>query len=165
MLKDDDGKLKVECLLDEYHETAESFRHTYETIWQSGIVFATISVAIFGFFFSFQEQLKMYLSYLPFIALANILIWWLMVFEPMNHYGDIREDRCKAIEAELSSIIPNLCMDNFRSYGASKIRFLRVRWGVRVLVIIVILLMVLLAISFYFPSILHVGSLGNQTSI
>jgi hypothetical protein len=164
MLEDKNGELRVRCLLDEYHETAESFRHTYETIWQSGIVFATISLAIFGFFFSFQNQLKLYLPYLPFISLLSIVIWWLMVFEPMNHYGDVREKRCITIETELSGLIPDLNMSNFRDYGASKIRFLRVRWGVRVLVVIILTLMILLLLSFFFPSILHLGSSGNQTS-
>lgn len=52
MLKDEDSKLRVQCLLKEYDECAECFRHTYTTIWQSGILFATFSVAVFGFFFS-----------------------------------------------------------------------------------------------------------------
>lgn len=71
-----------------------------------------------------------------------------MVFEPMNHYGDIRERRCRQIEEELSNSIPNLSMTHFRGYGTTKMRFLRVRWGVRVLAAIIIVLMLLLAINF-----------------
>ena len=150
MLKDEDSKLRVQCLLKEYDECAECFRHTYTTIWQSGILFATFSVAVFGFFFSFQRELSTYLPYLPFVSLSSIIIWWLMIFEPMNRYGDIREKRCKQIEEELSNIIPNLNMRHFRNYGSTKIRFLRVRWAVRVLAVIIIVLMLLLVQDFGF---------------
>ncbi len=163
MLKDETGELRVNCLLEEYKDCSEGFRHTYATIWQSGVVFATISVAIFGFFFSFQNQVKMSLPYLPFIALFGIVLWWVMVFEPMNRYGDARGKRCEEIENELSSIIPSLKMKHYRNYGESKIRFLRVRWGVRILAVIIIALMILLVLSFFFPSILPLGSSGNQT--
>lgn len=152
MLEDKNGKLRVHCLLEEYKESAECFRHTYATIWQSGIMFATFSAAIFGFFFSFQNQLHIYLPYFPFISLSSIIIWWIMVFEPMNHYGDVREKRCREIEEELSKTIPNLNMKHFRSYGETKRRFFRVRWGVRVLAIIIIVMMLLLLLVFGFPS-------------
>lgn len=164
MIKDTNCKTKIQCLLEEYHESAECFRHTYSTIWQSGVVFATISAAVFGFFFSFQNQLKLNLPYLPFISLSSIIIWWLMVFEPMNRYGDVRGKRCAEIEVELSNLVPALNMRHFRNYGASKIRFLQVRWGVRILSAIIIVLMALLVLSFFFPSILPWGQLGNQTS-
>lgn len=150
MLKDESGKLRVRCLLKEYAECAECFRHTYSTIWQSGILFATFSAAIFGFFLSFQNILNAYLLYLPLISLSSIIVWWLMIFEPMNRYGDIREERCRRIEEELSGAIPNLNMRHFRSYGATKKRFLRVRWGVRVLAVIIIVLMILLVLNFVF---------------
>lgn len=152
MLKDKDGKLRVQCLLKEYEESAECFRHTYATIWQSGILFATFSVAVFGFFFSFQDVLNVYLSYLPFISLSSIILWWLMIFEPMNRYGDIRAERCRQIEEELSNVIPNLNMRHFRSYGGTKKRALRVRWGVRLLAIVIIVLMLLLVLNFVFLS-------------
>lgn len=148
MLEDENGKLRIKCLLKEYDECAECFRHTYATIWQSGIMFATFSLAIFGFFFSFQNVLNVYLPYLPFISLLSIIVWWLMIFEPMNGYGDVREERCRQIEEELSNIIPNLNMTHFRSYGATKRKFLRVRWGVRVLAIIIIVLMLMLVLNF-----------------
>lgn len=73
-----------------------------------------------------------------------------MIFEPMNRYGDIREKRCKQIEEELSNIIPNLNMRHFRNYGSTKIRFLRVRWAVRVLAVIIIMVMLLLVQDFGF---------------
>jgi hypothetical protein len=152
MLRDNDGKLKVQCLLEEYKESAECFRHTYATIWQSGIMFATFSAAIFGFFFSFQNELHIYLPYLPFISLSAIVLWWIMIFEPMNRYGDVREERCKQIEEELSNAIPSLNMRQFRSYGKAKRRFLRVRWGVRILAVLIIVLMLLLLLVFGFPS-------------
>ena len=152
MLEDENGKLRVKCLLKEYDECAECFRHTYSTIWQSSILFAALSAAIFGFFFSFQNELNMYLPYLPFISLSSIIVWWLMIFEPMNRYGDIREKRCRQIEEELSNIIPNLNMRHFRSYGETKRRFLRVRWAVRVLAVVIIVLMLLLVLHFGFLS-------------
>lgn len=152
MIRDENGELRVQCLLKEYKESAECFRHTYATIWQSGIMFATFSAAIFGFYFSFQSQLHVSLPYLPFISLSSIIIWWLMVFEPMNRYGDVREERCRQIESELSKIIPNLEMKNFSSYGKAKGKFLRVRWGVRLLAIVIIVLMILLLVVFGLPS-------------
>ena len=100
------NKLRVQCLLEEYKECSECFRHTYATIWQSGILFATFSAAVFGFYFSFQEKLNAFLPYLPFISLASILVWSIMVFEPMDRYGDVRASRCEQIEEELSNIIP-----------------------------------------------------------
>jgi len=164
MLKDENGELRVKCLLAEYADCSDGFRHTYATIWQSGIVFATISGALFGFFVSFQTQLKLSLPYLPFIPLSVIILWWSMVFEPMNRYGDVRAKRCAEIENEMSNLIPSLKMKHYSTYGESKIRFLRVRVGVRILAVIVIALMVLLVLSFFFPSILPVGFSGNQTS-
>lgn len=157
MLEDKDGKLIVQCLLQEYRECATCFRHTYSTLWQSGALFATFSAAIFGFFFSFQEELSIYLPYLPFIALSSMILWWLMIFEPMNHYGDVREKRCAQIEQELSNLVPDLNMNHFRNYGTSKRRFLRVRWGTRILAIIIIALMALLVLDFW----LQLGLFSN----
>jgi len=152
MLKDENGKLRVRCLLKEYAECAECFRHTYATIWQSAILFATVSAVISGLFFSFQNIFGVYLPYLPFASLSSIILWWLMVFEPMNRYGDVRAKRCSQIEKELSNTIPNLNMKHFTDYGGAKIRFLRVRWGVRVLAIIIIVLMLLLVLDSGFLS-------------
>jgi hypothetical protein len=146
------NKLKVQCLLDEYKECAECFRHTYATIWQSGVLFATFSAAVFGFFFSFQDKLNVIMPILPFISLSSIIIWCLMVFEPMNHYGDIRATRCGQIEEELSKIVPNLSMNHFRNYDGSKRKFFRVRNGTRLLAITIIVLMLLFGIYFAFAS-------------
>lgn len=154
MSNDKNRELRVKCLLKEYDECAECFRHTYATIWQSGILFATFSAAVFGFYFSFQNILNLNLSYLPFISLGSILLWWLMVFEPMNRYGDVREKRCGLIEEELSEIIPDLNMRHFRIYGEAKRRFLRVRWGVRALALAIIALMTLLLLNSEFLSML-----------
>jgi hypothetical protein len=140
-------KLKVDCLLKEYSECSECFRHTYATIWQSSILFATFSAAVFGFFFSFQTQLNLFLPYLPFFSMVSILIWWGLVFEPMNRYGDRRAKRCGAIETELGTIIPDLNMEHYLKYESSKHKYSRVRTGVRLLALAVILIMLLLAIS------------------
>lgn len=158
-------ELRVQCLLKEYEQSAESFRHTYATIWQSGVLFATFSAAIFGFFFSFQNQLKVYLPYLPFISLASIILWWSMIFEPMNRYGDIRATRCQEIEGELSSVLPNLNMRLFRNYNQRKNRIFRVRWGVRILALIIFILMILLLLIPFSPSKLPVHPLGNLLNI
>lgn len=146
------NKLKVQCLLEEYNQCAECFRHTYATIWQSGVLFATFSAAVFGFFFSFQDKLNVYMPILPFISMLSIIVWWLMVFEPMNHYGDIRATKCGQIEEELSKIVPNLNMNHFRNYGRSKGKFLRVRNGTRILAIMAIVLMLLFGIHFGFAN-------------
>jgi hypothetical protein len=153
MIWDRDGNLKVQCLLKEYEEATESFRHTYETIWQSSILFATFSIAVFGFFFSFHNDLKIYAPYLPFVSLSSILLWWLMIFEPMNHYGDVRQKRCQEIEDELSKAVPYLKMSLFNDYSKSKGKYLRVRYGTRILALITIVLMLLLALTLVFPSV------------
>ncbi len=143
--------LVVQCLLEEYKECAECFRHTYATIWQSGVLFATFSAALFGFFFSFQN-LNVYISILPFISLASIIAWWAMIFEPMNNYGDKRAGRCKEIEEELSKIVLGLKMNHFSTYEASKSRIFRVRNGTRILATIIIILMIILILYFVFPT-------------
>ena len=139
-------KLRVDCLLKEYSECSECFRHTYATIWQSGVLFATFSAAVFGFFFSF-EKLNVFLPYLPFLATASILIWWGLVFEPMNRYGDRRAIRCGDIEKELGTIVPELKMEHYCGYENSKHKYSRVRNGVRLLAAAIILIMLFLAIS------------------
>jgi hypothetical protein len=141
-------KLVVQCLLEEYSQCAECFRHTYATIWQSGLLFATFSAAVFGFFFSFQDRLHLSLPYLPFVSLSSIIIWWLMVFEPMNRYGDSRTKRCRQIEEELSIEVTGLKMKHFGNYDTSKGRYMRVRNGVRLLAFIIIVVMVLLGLYF-----------------
>ena len=140
------SELRIRCLLEEYKECAECFRHTYATIWQAGILFATFSAAVFGFYFSFQDKLSVYLPFLPFISLGSIMVWWFMIFEPMNRYGDVRAMRCKTIEEELSSIVPDLKMRHFSELGSSKKKYLRVRNTVRILAIIIIIMMLLIGV-------------------
>jgi hypothetical protein len=145
-------ELKVQCLLEEYKQCAECFRHTYATIWQSGILFASFSAAVFGVYFSFQDKLNVFLPYLPFVSLASVLIWSLMVFESMNRYGDLRATRCAQIEKELSSTIPDLRMNHFGDLSTSKRRFIRVRNGVRILAGMIVVLMILLGLYFLLGS-------------
>jgi len=142
------NKLRVQCLLEEYHECAECFRHTYATIWQSGILFATFSAAVFGFYVSFQGKTIVFLPFLPFVSLASILVWTVLVFESMNRYGDIRASRCELIEEELSTIVPKLNMTHFRNLAKSKQKYLRVRNGVRLLAGMIIIMIILLGVYF-----------------
>jgi hypothetical protein len=164
MSEDKTLELRVQCLLKEYEQSAESFRHTYATIWQSGVLFATFSVAIFGFFFSFQSELKS-LPYLPYVALSSIILWWVTIFEPMNHYGDIRANRCQKIEEELSTMLPPLNMRQFTNYNRGKYKAFRVRWGVRILGVIIIVLMILLLPVLFSSSKLPVNPLESLPNI
>jgi hypothetical protein len=89
----------------------------------------------------------MFLPYLPFLSMLSILIWWGLIFEPMNRYGDRRAKRCGDIERELGTIIPDLRMEHYLCYENSKHRYSRVRTGVRLLAGAVLLIMLFLALS------------------
>lgn len=102
--------------LAEYHECMESYRHTYETIWQAGGVFAAISAGLVAFGDRGEGgalALGQVLAPLP------VIFWYLGVFRPMNRYGEMRNDRLKDIEAILD-VIPGLEMRQVRGYTQAR---------------------------------------------
>jgi len=109
----------IECYLTEYRECMESYRHTYATIWQSGIVFTTISVAIVAFvnISDIGGGSHRILHLVQVLVPIPILFWWWGVFRSMNRYGELRRKRLEEIEKLLSESIPRLQMCHFRNYN------------------------------------------------
>lgn len=94
----------------EYQECMESYRHTYDTIWQAGALFAALTVGLITFA---QESIKE-LSLLP------IIFWCFGIFTPMNRYGELRNDRLVAIEQLLNATVPGLKMAHFSDYSRTR---------------------------------------------
>jgi hypothetical protein len=119
-----------EGYLKEYEQCMESYRHTYETIWQAGALFGAISAAIV----SFAE------GDLALLAPIRIIFWYWGVFLPMNGYGEMRNDRLVEIEERLSGAVPGLDMQHYRKFSSSRkgesvlgrLRRLKWKWKPRV---------------------------------
>jgi hypothetical protein len=95
----------------EYEQCMESYRHTYETIWQASALFAAISAAIVAF----GDRIG---SVSDLIAPLPVIFWYLGIFRPMNRYGEARNDRLVEIEESLSRAIPGLDMRHYRRFSA-----------------------------------------------
>ena len=112
----------IECYLTEYRECMESYRHTYATIWQSGIVFTTISVAIVAFV-NISDIGGGSHKIPPFVLMLvpiPILFWWWGVFMSMNRYGELRSKRLEEIEQLLNESVPRLQMCHFCNYNRDR---------------------------------------------
>lgn len=109
--------------LTEYQQCAESYRHTYATIWQAGGLFGIVSGAIvaIGSTEGGLDPIIQVLAPLP------LLFWYLGIFRPMNRYGEWRNERLSEIEATLQAIVPGLDMRHFRQYEAGRKRESRTR--------------------------------------
>ena len=83
-------KYEFDLIKLEYEQLAESYRHTYQTIWQAGSVFTAISAALLVFG-SIENGVpgKIYFLTKLFWPLP-FFFWWLGVFTPMDRYGKIR---------------------------------------------------------------------------
>lgn len=123
-----------EALLIEYRECMESYRHTYATIWQAGGIFTAISAAVIALLALSSISDPSTLRLFTILAPVPFLFWWRGVFTPMNRYGELRNDRLKEIEEELSGAIPGLEMWHFRRYSSSRkdesdlSRIIRFKW-------------------------------------
>jgi hypothetical protein len=100
----------------EYEQCAESYRHTYATIWQAGGLFGIISGAIVAIG-STQGSLDPIIQVL---APLPLVFWYLGIFRPMNRYGEWRSRRLSDLEARLEDIVPGLDMWHFRQYEADR---------------------------------------------
>jgi hypothetical protein len=96
----------VDVYLEEYRQAAESYRHTYATIWQAGALIAAAG----GLLAASGEPAVRAFAPLPPIA------WYLAVFLPMDRYGDLRRDRLKELEEILSSALPSVQMAHFARF-------------------------------------------------
>ena len=102
--------------LTEYEQCAESYRHTYATIWQAGGLFGVISGAIVAIG-STEGGLDPIIQVL---APVPLLFWYLGIFRPMNRYGEWRSRRLTDIETRLEEIVPRLDMRHFRQYDRDR---------------------------------------------
>ncbi len=100
----------------EYTECAESYRHTYATIWQAGSVFAAISAGVLAVWGQRPDPLS---SAVVMLALLPVVYWYQGIFRPMNRYGEGRRSRLKLLERELARLVPGLHMSHFSSDSSS----------------------------------------------
>ena len=87
----------LNAYLTEYEQCMESYRHTYQTIWQVGSIFAAIGGAMFAFGDNAGK-----LSWTQTFAPLPLLFWYLGVFLPMDRYGDVRRARLVWIESAIN---------------------------------------------------------------
>ena len=95
----------------EYQVCAETYRHTYQTIWQACAVFSVISAAMITIA---KPEIQ---SYVQKFSLLPIIFWYFGIFTPMNKYGEQRATRLAEIEDLLSSDISDLEMKHFRDFN------------------------------------------------
>ena len=102
--------------LKEYEECSESYRHTYQTIWQAAGLFGVISGALVGL----GTQDGSVPPLIQVLAPAPLVFWYVGVFRPMNRYGEVRSARLAQLEQELEDEVPGLKMRHFRRYDTSR---------------------------------------------
>lgn len=152
----DNKELLVRAYLTEYDVCAESFRHTYATIWQAAAIFGGFTVATqlgLALTTSLGRPIPMEIQSVrisSIIAIIVLAIWWIGIFEPMNYYGDVRAKRLQTIEEILNKEVLRLNMSHFVDYNQSRkgiYKFLRVRWGVRVFGSAMIIILLAIVVS------------------
>lgn len=81
-----------------YRECADSYRHTYQTIWQAGTVLIALSVAVLAFAARAGQEFwwSAWFAGLPF------LFWFYGIFLPMDDLGHRRWATLKGMEEGLS---------------------------------------------------------------
>lgn len=94
--------------LKEYSECMESYRHTYQTIWQASSFFIAVTAALIAYSTYINNLTLKLISFIPYI------FWWLGIFTPMDRYGKIRFNRLVKLENIINSLIPNLNINHFR---------------------------------------------------
>lgn len=120
------------ALLVEYEQCAESYRHIYQTIWQTAAFFAAISAAILAFGTNDGPAVLISLTgsrptgestrefWLTAIAPIPFFFWYFGIFLTMNHYGELRAMRLAKIEQTLNSGVPGLKMEHFLGYNTER---------------------------------------------
>lgn len=94
----------------------ESFRHTYQTIWQVGALFTAISAGVLAFASDTNDYLQPWL-----LAFAPVpfLFWFFGVFLPMDNFGEVRLKRLVEIE-EILRGVPGLEMKHYQQFDKVK---------------------------------------------
>jgi hypothetical protein len=119
----------LQAYLTEYQQCMESYRHTYQTIWQVGSIFAAITGGLFAFTGE-AEGLPPGQVFAP----VPLLFWYVGVFLPMDQYGEVRRKRLVALE-EFMNKEWNLGLSHYRDLDCQIDRrtlFWNVRWPLRV---------------------------------
>jgi len=99
----------LEVQLEEYKQCAESYRHTYATIWQAGALIAAGA----GLLAASRDPIVQAFAPLPPLA------WYLAVFLPMDGYGEQRSRRLQELEELFSSEL-GIQMYHFRKFNEKR---------------------------------------------
>ena len=104
---------QLQAYLTEYKDCADSYRHTYQTIWQAGSIFIAASAIIIAWVLGTTgfTPLSALLAPLPF------LFWFLAIFLPMDAYGHFRGRHLQTIEEKLSSLPYRLNVNHYTIYN------------------------------------------------
>lgn len=103
---------KVTAYLTEYEQCQESYRHTYQTIWQAGAIFVAVSAGIVALW----DKSKGFSPWMIILAPLPFLFWYVGIFRPMNKYGELRRGILRDIERTLNKLIPGLSLKHFSEY-------------------------------------------------
>lgn len=112
-IKHDDQDAQLQAYLTEYRDCAESYRHTYQTIWQAGAIFIAATFVIIAL-------VEKNIGFTPFtVLLAPIpfLFWFLAIFLPMNAYGEFRSGHLVTIERKLNRLPYQLNVEHYKEYN------------------------------------------------
>lgn len=88
--------LRFEVFKLEYENLAEGYRHTYQTIWQAGSVFMSVSAALLAF--GSGGAVGDMTTIIRLIWPLPFFFWWLGVFTPMDKIAKKRRRRLEALE-------------------------------------------------------------------
>lgn len=115
MLENKQGgkELFLKAFLEEYKECVQSYRHTYQTIWQAAGIFLAISA---GFFALAVRDSAISIELVRFLAFLPFLFWFWGIFVPMNSYGKIREKAIVEIEKHINCVLNKVDKDFLRSH-------------------------------------------------
>lgn len=104
---------QLQMYLTEYKDCADSYRHTYQTIWQAGAIFIAASSIIVAWALRGTgfTPLPALLAPLPF------LFWFLAIFLPMDAYGHFRSEHLEEIEEKLNSPPYCLSVSHYTKYN------------------------------------------------
>lgn len=123
-----------QAYITEYEQCMESYRHTYETIWQAGAIFSAISAGIIAFTSNSGNGITGISPLVQVLAPIPVLFWFHGIYRPMNRYGELRNDRLTELEELLSDGVPGLQMSHYRNFsrfrkGESRMkRILTFKW-------------------------------------
>jgi hypothetical protein len=108
----DHNDSQLQAYLTEYKDCADSYRHTYQTIWQAGAIFIAGSSIIIAW----AIQADGFTSLTALLAPLPFLFWYLAIFLPMDAYGKFRGGYLKTIEQKLNELRYQLDVNHYTKY-------------------------------------------------